>query len=226
MCRSRASSRREALPVRRRSPRPRRRESCGGGGGNAHQNDGRPAGNPRLLDARDEMGRDELAAVREEGVERVICSGVTSRSFWPIASWIESPGFQSRSICQVSDSAPSCRSVASSDRSAAGRCPRRRRRPRWPAEAERPHPALERLAAPRGQVVEAVADLVEVGVAGGGERSRQCHRLVHERVPVVEALPVVPVDGVRRALDRLVRREEVLLHRRERRHRFPRRAGW
>ena len=39
-------------------------------------------------------------------------------------------------------------------------------------------------------LVEAKTDLVEVGVAGGGERRRQRHRLVRERITVGEGLAV------------------------------------
>ena len=59
------------------------------------------------------------------------------------------------------------------------------------AEAARPRlqprPAIGRHA------VEAVTHLVEVGVARTGERGRQRHRLVHERIPVLERLAVLHV---------------------------------
>jgi hypothetical protein len=56
------------------------------------------------------------------------------------------------------------------------------------AEAEQARPLLERLAAVPGQLVEHVAQLVEIGVARVRHRRRQVHRLVDVGVPVVEDL--------------------------------------
>ena len=97
--------------------------------------------------------------------------------------------------------------------------------PALDAEAELARPLLQRLAALRRQLVEAVADLVEVRVARGRERRRERHRLVHVGVPVLEDLLVAAVRPRRRALDRLVGREQALLDRRERGDGLERRAG-
>ncbi len=90
-------------------------------------------------------------------------------------------------------------------------------------EPEPRRPLLECVAAARRQLVEVEADLVEVGVARLRERDRELDPLVRVRVPVVERLPVG--REARRAGERRVRRQDVLLHRRERRDRLPGRAG-
>ena len=95
------------------------------------------------------------------------------------------------------------------------------------AEPEAARPVLERVAALRRQLVEPTADLVEVRVARRLERLRQRHPDVERGRPVVERVVdavLALVDVRRRARHCRVRREEVLLHRRERRHRLPRRA--
>ena len=144
-------------------------------------------------------------------------------SFWPIASWIESPGFQRRSTCQLHGSVflvkVACfQAIVGSRPDGRGADVEAR----LLAEAERLGPALERLAAVGRQVVERLAHLVEVRVARLGDRGRQRHRRVHERVPVLEDLAR---DLVRaRAGQRVVRREDVLLHRGQRGHRLERRA--
>ena len=155
---------------------------------------------------------------------------MTSRSFWPIASWIESPGFQRRSICQQHGSVFFVNvRLAPLGRRQQARLPPGRRRSRSPAEAEPARPALERVAAVGGQRVEAVAEVVEVRVAGVRERRRQRHRLVDVRVPVLEDLrrrdgppaavyvPCTGASGTARSMP--------LLHRRQRGHRLERRAG-
>ena len=84
--------------------------------------------------------------------------------------------------------------------------------------------SCRRLRGRRAALVEAVADVVEVRVARGRERLGQVHRAVDVRIPVLEDVLVRPYIGRARALDRGVRREEVLLHRGERRDRLPGRA--
>ena len=93
------------------------------------------------------------------------------------------------------------------------------------AEAERARPLLHAHPALRAALVEAVPDLVEVGVAGLRERLGESHRAVGVRVPVDELLLVEPVVRDGRALERVVRADDVLLHRRERGDGLPRRAG-
>ena len=190
------------------------------------QHDRRPAGDPGLLDARDEVRRHEPAPVLEQRIEtrhlqrrhqQVL---LADRELDRVARLPEPLDLPCLGVALLRVRLPlpadgrQQAGILAADVEAAGL-----------AEAEVARPALQGLAAARRQVVKAVADLVEIGVAGGGERGRQRHRLVHERVPVVEDLLVAAEDRERRALDRLVGREQALLHRRERRHGLPRRAG-
>ena len=94
--------------------------------------------------------------------------------------------------------------------------------PRVVAEPEPRCPQLQRMPAARRQCVEVVPHLVEVGVARLCDRGRELDPVHDVRVPVVERLTG---DGVRRrAEQRRVRRDDVLLQRRERGHGLPRGA--
>src|SRR6185437_11963511 len=98
--------------------------------------------------------------------------------------------------------------------------------PRRAAEAKARGPLLERVPPRGGQLVEAVAEVVEVGVAGSLQRRGHRHLLTDERVPVLERaardhVAVLVVDVVEAgASDRLGRRHKPFLERRERGHRL------
>ena len=175
----------------------------------------------RLLDAGDDVRRHELAAVRDHRVEARHLQRRHGMSFWPIASWIESPGFHalSQSLLNVFFAR---RASARSSATTAPRC-----RCRGPVGAPKPNlraHCWSAAALGRATLVEAVADGVEVGVARGRERLGQVHRPVDVRIPVLEDLLVDGRTRAGRALDRRVRREQVLLHRGERGDRLPGRA--
>ena len=97
------------------------------------------------------------------------------------------------------------------------------------ADPEATRPRLERVSAILRQLEELVAELVEVGVARGLERGHEVHRLVHVRVPVLEdgrygsSVDDSLIGG--RALQRVVRGDDALLHRRQRGDHLERRAG-
>ena len=123
-------------------------------------------------------------------------------------------------------------STTASRRSASRRCGRPTDRPapghlgadvdlRRLAEPEAVGPALQRMAAVGGQVVEAVAELVEVRVARLRERRRQ---VIHWSISGVQLWNVcrTPCSRASRAAARTASR--ALLHRRERGHGLERRA--
>ena len=96
--------------------------------------------------------------------------------------------------------------------------------PRRLAEAEPARPLLERR---RGQVVERLAEPVEVRVARPRERDRHRDRRVRVRVPVVELVEDTVLADVRvrrRARAGVVRQDDVLLERCDRGHGLERRA--
>ena len=100
--------------------------------------------------------------------------------------------------------------------------------PRLLAEAELLRPGLHLRPVrplPLASLEVAVADVVEVGVAGLRERRRERHRHVRVRVPVLELLLVEPVGRGRRALEVLVRRQQSVRDRSQRCQRLERRAG-
>ena len=177
------------------------------------ENDGRLARGGGLLDRLDDVRLDELAAVGEHRVEArhlerrdehvaladAELHGVARRpDLVDLGLEVAAPpgGRRDESLLFGTDVDPGRR-----------------------AEAHRPRPLLERRVR---AVVEAQGDLVEVGVAGGGERGGQRHRLVRVRIPVREGLPVD--DLLRRALDELRRREDARLERGKGGHRLEGRA--
>ena len=186
------------------------------------QGDGLLAVRARLLDTRDDVRGHELASVRDHRVEARHLQRRHSDVFLadrelnrvarvprlvPVALERLLPPGRRRH-----DGLPRRGFVADIE---PGGCP----------EAELPGPLLQPAPLCRAAFVEAVPDVVEVRVARCREGFRQVHRPVHVGIPVLEDLLVTAVRRRRGALDRRVRREEMLLHRRERGDGLPRRAG-
>ena len=220
-CRSSSASQPRARRGRPASAAGSTPASRGGSGGNCCSVTGCCPVRARLLDAGDDVRRHELAAVRDHRVE----AGHLQRRHRDVLL----PDRELDRVTRVPGLVPvALERLLAPGRRRHDRLPRRslvadveaRRR----AEAELAGPLLHAAARRRAALVEAVADRVEVRVARRRERLRQVHRPVHVRIPVLELLLVAAVLGRRRALDRRVRREEVLLHRRERGDRLPGRA--
>ena len=176
---------------------------------------------PELLDRRDDVRRDELAAVRDRGVEARHLQRRDGDVLLADRELDQSPGFQARSIAVLK-----CCLRQAGRRDQAGRVAADVEA-RNGAEAELLRPALH-LRPVRAVVLAplevAVADVVEVRVARLRERGRERHRLVRVRVPVLERMLVEPVVRDRRALDVLVRREQAVRDRGERGQRLEGRA--
>ena len=170
------------------------------------------------------MRRHELAAVRHERVETRHLQGRHLDVLLPDRELNRVPGLpQAFDLPRVRIGLLRVRLLAPLDRRHEPCLFRPDVEPGRLTEAKGLRPALERLAPVRREVVEQLPHLVEVGVAGLRNRCRHRHRLVRVRVPVVEGVPVD--DEAAGALKRVVRREDVLLHRGESGHGLEGRAG-